>query len=165
MRIFGIQIGICFALILVLSTSTYARSDVTGMVVRVADGDTITILTPENKQVKIRLYGIDSPERKQAYGHRARQYTASRIAGKIVRVEIFDIDRYGRSVGVVHTDDGGNLNHELIENGFAWHYTKYCNASFCAGWKQDELKARQSKSGLWKDMSPIEPWIFRKRSR
>lgn len=82
--------GIIIAAILLVlaSVSAHARSEFSGKVVRVADGDTITVLAPGNQQVKVRLYGIDCPERKQAFGQRARQFTASRVAGENVRVQV-----------------------------------------------------------------------------
>lgn len=142
-----------------------ARSQFSGKVVRVADGDTITVLAPGNQQVKVRLYGIDCPEKRQAFGQRARQFTAQRVAGENVRVQVLDTDRYGRSVGVVYAENGGNLNKELLTNGMAWVYTKFCRASFCNDWKKDELRARKAKVGLWVDKRPVEPWIWRKTQR
>jgi len=76
-----------------------------GKVIKVADGDTITILTNQNKQVKIRLYGIDTPEKRQAYGNKAKRFTANLVAGKNVSVKVYDTDRYGRLVGVIHVGD------------------------------------------------------------
>lgn len=81
--------------VLLLAGQAFARSEITGKVVKVADGDTITVLALGNQQVKIRLYGIDCPERKQAFGQRAKLFTAQRVAGEKVRVEIMDHDRYG----------------------------------------------------------------------
>lgn len=154
-----------FLLVLLLAADVHARSAFSGKVVRVADGDTITVLAPGNRQVKVRLYGIDCPEKKQPFGQRARQFTASRAAGQNVDVEVLDTDRYGRSVGIVRTPDGGNLNRELLANGFAWVYTRYCKASFCSQWKQDELGARRERKGFWVDKTPIEPWNWRKMNR
>lgn len=152
-------------LLVLVSVSAYARSEFSGKVVRVADGDTITVLAPGNQQVKVRLYGIDCPEKRQAFGQRARQFTAGRVAGENVRVQVLDTDRYGRSVGVVYAYNGGNLNKELLSNGLAWVYTRYCKASFCNDWKQEELRARRAKVGLWVDKTPIEPWEWRKTQR
>lgn len=152
-----------FLVLLLVAASAFARSGFSGKVVKVADGDTITVLAPGNRQVKAHLYGIDCPEKKQAFGQRARQFTASRIAGQNVNVEILDTDSYGRAVGVVRTPDGGNLNRELLANGFAWVYTKYCKAAFCKDWKQDELLARQNRSGLWQDKAQSSPGTGGKR--
>lgn len=76
-----------------------------------------------------------------------------------------DTDRYGRTVGVVYAENGGNLNKELLTNGLAWVYTQFCKASFCNDWKQEELRARRAKVGLWVDKTPIEPWEWRKMRR
>lgn len=150
------------ALLLCLAATALARSEISGKVVNVSDGDTITVLTPGNRQVKVRLYGIDCPEKKQAFGQRTTQFTAQRVAGENVRVQIIDTDRYGRSVGVVYAENGGNLNKELLTNGLAWVYTYFCKASFCNDWKQEELRARRAHVGLWVDKTPIEPWEWRR---
>lgn len=136
-----------------------------GKVVGISDGDTITVLTDEKRQVKIRLYGVDCPESKQAYGTRARQLTSDQVFGKHVHVEVMDVDRYGRTVGIVSAPDGTTLNRELLENGMAWLYTDYCKAPVCGEWKQVELSARQAKIGLWTDKSPTPPWEYRKAGR
>ena len=110
---------------LTLLISLKASADaITGRVVKVADGDTITILTQQKNQVKIRLNGIDTPERKQPYSNKAQQFTSSLVAGKDVSVEIYDTDRYGRMVGVVYADST-NVNQEIVRAGFAWLYRKY----------------------------------------
>ncbi len=89
-----------------------AAQDIIGRVVSVADGDTITVLQ-NNKQYKIRLYGIDCPESGQAFGKKAKQFTSSKTYGKTVSVKSYDTDKYGRTVGVVISDDE-NVNHALI---------------------------------------------------
>lgn len=136
-----------------------------GKVVGISDGDTITILTDGKQQVKVRLYGVDCPESKQAFGTRARQFTSEQVFGKLISVEVMDIDRYGRTVGIVSAPDGTTLNHELLENGMAWLYTAYCKAPVCGKWKQVEFSARQAKIGLWADKSPTPPWEYRKTGR
>ena len=135
-----------------------------GKVVSVADGDTITILTPQKQQVKIRLYGIDTPESGQAFGKKAKQLTSSLVYGEQVQVIAYDKDRYGRTVGVVLVD-GINVNEEIIRAGYAWQYRKYCKERFCSNWLSLEKHARQSRIGLWQDYNPIPPWEWRKGSR
>lgn len=105
---------------LFLAGQALARSEITGKVVKVADGDTIIVLAPGNHQIKVRLYGINCPEKKQAFGQRARQFTAQRVAGENVCVEIMDHDRYGQTVGVVYAENGQNMNRELLSAGMAW---------------------------------------------
>lgn len=150
---------------LLFSTITFARSEITGKVVKVADGDTITVLAPGNQQVKVRLYGIDCPERKQAFGQRARQFTVQRVAGENVRVEIMDHDRYGRIVGVVYAENGQNVNRELLSAGMAWVYAQFCKASFCNEWKRIEQNAKRAGVGLWVEKNPLPPWEWRKMRR
>ncbi len=151
-------------LLLFLLPSISLSTTVTGKVVKVADGDTITILDSSKRQHKIRLYGIDTPEKSQAYGKKAKQFTANLVAGKAVEVKVYDTDRYGRSVGVVFVD-GTNVNREIIKNGFAWQYQRYCKKSFCDDWLKLERQARSNGVGLWSDTNPVAPWNWRKAKR
>lgn len=144
-----------FFLFLLLPSFVHALS---GRVVHVADGDTITILTGSKKPVKVRLYGIDCPEKKQAYGQAARKFTAALVAGKDVYVEEMGQDRYGRTVGIV-----GKLNESLLEAGLAWVYPQFCKASFCKKWKAIETDAKKTRRGLWADSNPVAPWIWRRK--
>lgn len=91
----------------------------TGKVISVADGDTITILDASNRQHKIRLYGIDTPEKKQAFGKAAKKYTSRLTYKKQAKVKTYDNDKYGRTVGVVKVG-GTNVNESLIRAGYAW---------------------------------------------
>jgi hypothetical protein len=120
-----------------------------------------TILDSSKTQYKIRLYGIDTPEKKQAYGQAAKRFTASLTACKIAEVKAYDTDRYSRTVGVV-TVNGKNINQSLLEAGYAWQYRKYCKVSFCKDWIKLEQEARDSKQGLWADPHAIAPWDWRK---
>lgn len=131
-----------------------------GKAVGVSDGDTITILTQEKQQIKVRLYGIDCPESHQDYGQKAKQFTSGLVFGKTVDLETVDQDRYGRSVGVVKVE-GKTLNEELLKNGFAWFYGQYCKRPECGQWKQYEEQARSSNTGLWAGKDPVAPWDFR----
>src|SRR5210317_583923 len=93
-------------------------------VVSVTDGDTIKVFNVEYGQVKIRFFGIDTPEKGQPYGQAAGKYLASLIAGSIVDIEPVDTDRYGRTVGIV-TDGERNINQEMVRSGYAWVYSRY----------------------------------------
>jgi micrococcal nuclease len=97
-----------------------------GKIVKIADGDTLTLLTSTKDQVKIRLAGIDTPERKQPFGNRVKQALAKLAFQKQALIEAETKDRYGRTVGVVFVD-GLNVNHELVKQGMAWVYRKYMN--------------------------------------
>lgn len=156
---------VSFVLVLILSAPTFAAQVMEGKVVGVSDGDTITVLTNEKRQVKVRLYGVDCPESRQAYGTRARQSTSGHVFGKHVRVEVADRDRYGRTVGIVTGPDGTVLNRALLMEGMAWLYTPYCKAPVCREWKHEEEAARLRKAGLWADASPVPPWEYRKAGR
>jgi len=144
------------ALILLLTDHAMAWD---GKCVGVADGDTITVMH-NGKGERIRLHGIDCPERGQDFGKRAKQFTSGMVFGKIVTIEPTDTDRYGRTVAMVYAG-GKCLNEELIGAGFAWVYTKYCKERFCSDWKTLEGAARSSNLGLWAHGNPIPPWRYR----
>ncbi len=136
----------------------------TGKVVGIADGDTITILTQDKAQVKIRLYGIDTPEKSQAFGRKAKKFTSRLVAGKTVAVKSYDRDKYGRTVGVVYVDSI-NVNEEIIKAGYAWQYRKYCKAPFCSKWLSFEREARINRIGLFASSHPQPPWKWRKEKK
>ena len=110
-------LGIVF---LLLSLPSLA-ADVFGKVVSVADGDTITVLDDTKVQHKIRLAGIDAPERKQPFGQRAKEQLSDLVFGKTVQVETEKVDRYGRQIGKVLID-GRDANLAMVTSGMAWHY-------------------------------------------
>jgi len=143
--------------VLLLSVVVAFAASFTGKVVRVSDGDTIQVMH-NGMAEKIRLHGIDCPEKNQAYGQKAKEFTASLVAGQTVRVEVKDRDRYGRTVGRVFLPDGHCLNEELVNVGYAWHYKQYSNDSTLA---QLEIDARRASRGLWKDPHPVAPWDWR----
>ena len=136
-----------------------------GEVVGITDGDTITVLNSKTlKDVKIRLYGIDTPEREQAFSKRAKQFTSKLVYGKVVEVKVMATDRYGRTVAMIYADKT-LLNEELVKAGLAWVYWKYCHHPICESWKNFQLGARFDKRGLWADADPIPPWEFRRKRR
>ena len=149
-----------FIIVLFLSGISYAQSPIQGKVVGVADGDTITVLQ-DSKQYKIRLYGIDTPEKKQGFGQKAKKFTSDMVFRQQVKIVAYDTDRYGRTVGMVYIGKKC-LNEELIKNGYAWVYKKYCSESFCNRWLQLERKARVNKLGLWTYDNPVAPWEIRR---
>ena len=136
-----------------------------GEVVGITDGDTITVLNSKTlKAVKIRLYGIDTPEKGQAFSKRAKQFTSRMVYGKIVGVKVMTTDRYGRTVALIYADKT-LLNEELVKAGLAWVYWKYCHHPICESWKNFQLGARMDKRGLWVDPKRIPPWEFRRKKR
>ncbi len=141
-------------------TQTTAKSG--GKVVRITDGDTFTMLTTSNQQVKVRLHGIDCPERAQDYGSVARQGLSDLIFGQVVRIDKRDVDRYGRTIAVVYNNKNQNVNEQLLRRGLAWHYKEYDQNP---AWDDLQLLAQREKKGLWAQPNPTPPWAWRKRKR
>ena len=136
-----------------------------GKVVGVSDGDSVTVLDAQKTQYKIRLAGIDAPERAQAYGQKAKESLSDLVFGKTVDVEWSKQDRYGRIVGMI-TLAGVDINLEQIKRGMAWHYKQYQNEQSPedrVAYAQSESQARDKKLGLWRDPAPIEPAVFRQK--
>jgi len=131
-------------------------------VVGIQDGDTITVLVGQ-QQVRVRLHGIDCPERGQPYFRRARAYTASRVFGKEVTVEVVDRDRYGRLVARVYTPEGEELNRALVREGLAWWYQNYAPGD--QELERLQAEARAERRGLWSQPHPVIPWEWRVRER
>jgi len=131
-----------------------------GKVVKVSDGDTIEVLHNGIAE-KIRLYGIDCPEKQQDFGQKAKEFTSDKVFSKIVEVDPVVKDRYGRTVGIVYRNDRQSLNEELVIYGFAWVYPQYCDRSQCSEWTKQEKEARAKKAGLWAMNNPVSPWNFR----
>lgn len=130
-----------------------------GKVVKVVDGDTINVLDSNQTQHKIRLFGIDAPEKKQSFGNKAREYLASLIAGKDVVVLVKDKDRYQRSIGIVLLD-GKDINKEMVKNGYAWAYLEYSK-----DYISEQADAKSFKLGLWSEENPLKPSEFRKQNK
>ncbi|MGC1955811.1 MAG: thermonuclease family protein [Gammaproteobacteria bacterium] len=155
-------------LALLVCTLPLAHAEtLTGRVVRVTDGDTLVILAPNNAQHKIRLQGIDAPERGQAYGTKSKEHLSELVAGKFVVIEFDKYDRYGRIIGKVLLS-GADMNLEQIKAGLAWHYKKYQgeqSASDRVKYSDAEREARRLKLGLWHDPNPVPPWEYRQASR
>ncbi len=142
---------------LALLTSQTLAADFTGRVVGVSDGDTITVLH-NGKGERIRLHGIDCPEKRQAFGNRAKQFTSNLVFAKTVTVQGVDLDRYGRTVGMVLLPDGRSLNHELVSAGLAWMYRRYSNDQRLSDLEEE---ARVARRGLWADPHAVPPWEWR----
>ena len=152
--------------VLCFSAQSADTREFAALVVSVADGDTITVLTQNKQQVKIRLYGIDCPEKGQAFGNRAKQTASEAVHGKNVTVLAMDTDRYGRTVAIVFMPDGKSLNAHLVREGMAWVYPQYCKRNdICRPLRELEQAARASKRGLWLDKNPMTPWEWRKLRR
>jgi len=138
-----------------------------GRVVKIADGDTLTIFDDQSVQHKVRLSGIDAPEKAQAFGNVSRQHLAKLTFGKQVTVETFKKDRYKRNVGKVLVE-GKDANLAQIEAGLAWHYREYAREQAPKdreSYAATEASARIAQRGLWGDAQPIPPWAYRKSRR
>ena len=131
-------------------------------VVSISDGDTFTLLDADNKQIKIRLYGIDCPEKSQDFGAVAKQKLSDLVFNQRVQVTKKDIDRYGRTVALVYIVNGICVNEEMLKAGLAWHYKEYDQNPY---WDVLENSARQKGLGLWKQPNPTPPWAWRKQKR
>jgi micrococcal nuclease len=141
-----------------------AADTMSGRVVRVVDGDTLVLLVAGHEQERIRLAGIDCPERKQAFGTKAKEALARLAAGEQVTVEWEKRDRYGRVVGKVIAD-GRDVDLALVREGRCWWYRKYAREQTRADrvlYEDAEAKARKKRLGLWRDPEPVPPWEWRK---
>jgi endonuclease YncB( thermonuclease family) len=135
--------------------------------VGLSDGDTVTVLDGNHRQYKVRLAGIDAPERRQPFGDRSRQALAAMVFRQHVAVEWHKTDRYGRLVGVVRIS-GRDVGLEQVKSGLAWHYKAYQSEQTKADrmlYDQAEEQARVARRGLWRDPLPEAPWEFRQRGR
>jgi len=138
-----------------------------GRVVRIADGDTITVLDGANTQHRIRLQGIDAPESHQAFGTQSKNSLSDMIFDREVTVEYDKIDQYGRIVGKILLD-GKDINLEQIKAGMAWHYKEYQREQSPTDrdlYAHAEDEARNARRGLWADADPVEPGAFRKEQK
>lgn len=150
--------------LLFFATSFAEAARLEGKVVSVADGDTVTVLTAARIQTRVRLVGIDAPERGQAFGTRARLALAALVYQQQVSVEFEKKDRYGRVLGKLLVK-GVDANLEQIKSGMAWHYKAYQRDQSGPDrirYAQAELEAQSTGRGLWSDRHAVAPWDFRK---
>ena len=159
-RYFYILLAVVFTLLIQMGDACAWE----GIVVKVLDGDSIEIKR-NGKVHTIRLYGIDTPEYKQAYSNKAKQFTKRLVNRQKVNVVEKDIDRYGRIVALVESR-GQLVNRELVREGLAWYYPKYCLAQpLCGELKDLERKARNEGRGLWRDENPVSPMDWKRQQK
>lgn len=167
-----------FGCALLFAFSQAAAASLTGQVVGVSDGDTITVLDADHQSFKIRLSGIDAPEKKQPFGQRSKQHLSDLVYGRTVDVIWHKRDRYRRIVGQVmvappscpapacpKTTDAGLRQ---VEAGMAWWYRKYSREQAgedAAAYERAEDLARSRRQGLWSEPNPVAPWEWRKARR
>lgn len=139
-----------------------------GQVVRVADGDTITLQDDDKREYKLRLAYIDAPEKAMPWGDEAKRHLAQLVEDKTVEARIDDVDAYGRGVARIFKD-GKDVNYAQLSGGYAWHYSQYARKSQddsdFSRYKSAQGKAQHSKTGLWRDASPIPPWEWRRAQK
>lgn len=174
------RIVIPLCLLLVFALPVLAKDPirvVEGKVVKVSDGDTILVLTADGAKLKSRLYGIDAPETPkgnhgtgkinkpgQPYGEEAERVLTQKVLGKMVRLEILDIDQYKRIVSRVILN-GRDINREMVREGWAWAYKQYLQSPYASEYIGAEKQARTARLGLWQQSNPQPPWEFRKTHR
>lgn len=146
------------------SLQTSSAYELTGRIVSVADGDTVTLLDANLRQHKIRLSGIDAPEKRQPFGNRSRLHLGALVFGRQVTADCPKTDRYKRAVCRLEVD-GIDANLAQLEAGMAWHYKAYAREQRAPDrrrYAQAEDHARETRLGLWADRAPVAPWDFRK---
>jgi endonuclease YncB( thermonuclease family) len=154
-----------FAILVILFfTQQSAYSEIIkGKVVGVSDGDTVTVLDSAKVQYKIRLTGIDAPEKAQAYGQVSKKSLSDLVFNKDVEISWEKRDRYQRILGKVLLDKQ-DICLEQVKRGMAWHYKQYQRDQSLEDrtvYDLAEKKAREAKLGLWADDAPVEPSQFR----
>jgi endonuclease YncB( thermonuclease family) len=152
-------LALCFTSWL-LATAPARAETIYGKVVSVADGDTLGVLV-DNQQYKIRLTEIDTPERGQPFGKRAREALSAKVFQQQVSVRVEGRDRYGRLLGRVFLGQR-DINRELLAEGYAWAYRQYLSDDSLLA---TETQARNAGLGLWRDAAPIAPWDWRRGAR
>lgn len=149
--------------------------------VAVSDGDTVTVLDPENHQHRVRLEGIDAPEKSQPFGQRSKESLSSLVYGQWVKVQGSKTDRYGRTVAKlwVASPDSAcrgdascsrslDANLAQLTRGMAWWYRQYAREQSSGDrvrYAEAEVIARRNGVGLWQDREPAPPWEWRHRQR
>ena len=151
------------ALTLTLAGPAWAGQSFQATVLRVSDGDTIVVRTDGFEDIKVRLYGIDAPERDQEGGAEATEALRV-ILGQAVTITEMAVDRYGRTVALVE-HEGRVVNLDLVAQGLAWYYGQYCKAQpICGEIKAAEAQARTAARRLWAG-APMAPWDWRRSKR
>jgi len=130
-------------------------------VTRIVDADTLVL----DNAIKIRLYGIDSPERGQPGGIDATEAAVALVLGQCVELEAQYQDRYGRTVAIVILESGDTLQEALLQKGMAWVVPRYCKRPECDYWRELEQSARLARVGIWQDEHAVPPWEWRKQTR
>lgn len=158
-RGYVLSVALFVALAVTIAIPTLA-AQITGKVINVADGDTLTVLV-DKTQVRVRLDQIDAPEKAQPFGTRSRESLHALCHGQHASIETSGKDRYGRTIGRVSCN-GVDANVEQVSRGMAWVYDRYARDKSLYA-VQDAAKS--AKRGLWRDPAPVPPWDWRARSK
>lgn len=176
----AILLALCLLAVNALTTDPpqNPNSKLIGKIIKVADGDTVTLIDANGLKHKIRLLGIDAPELQQAHGQTAKRWLSDQALNQNLQVEVTDTDRYGRKVGKLLAQEKNceskecpyhvDLNLKLIELGHAWWYELYQNNQPTNDrilYKNAQAQAQQSQTGLWENKEPIAPWEWRQQQR
>lgn len=142
-----------------LSPIVINARDLSGSVVSVLEGDTLAVLH-NTRPERIRLSGIDCPEKGQAFSNRAKHAMSALVLGKDVVIQTHGQDNHGRTLADVRVPDGTHINHELVKHGWCWWNQK--DAPKDRVLRQLEHEARTHKKGLWSEPHPVPPWLYRR---
>jgi endonuclease YncB( thermonuclease family) len=129
----------------------------TGRIVSIADGDTVTLLSSDHQQTRIRLFQIDAPEKSQSFGQKSKASLSELVFGQAVEIRVETHDRYGRTVGTLY-QGGVDINLEQVKRGMAWVYRQYARDP---QYYDAETAAQEQHIGLWAEPSPTPPWVYR----
>ena len=136
-----------------------------GQVVHIADGDSLTVLASNKESFKIRLQGIDAPERGQDFGKYCKEQLGQLTNGKTVQVEAYKHDKYGRIIAKISVNDS-DVALTLLRQGCGWHYVAYAKEQSprdSKAYAKAEKQARAAQKGLWQDAHPVAPWDYRRQ--
>ena len=153
---YPILVSFLFLFSFPVSSQTYHAK-----VIKIVDGDTYDVIDSVNKVSRIRMNGIDAPEKGQAFGQKAKEELGRWCFSKNIFVKVYGKDRNGRLIADGYID-GRSLSLVMIQQGFAWHFLKYSSDTTLA---DAEKKARAARIGLWADVKPIAPWEYRALKR
>lgn len=152
-----------FTLVLLAFCGSAEAEILQGEVIGITDGDTVTVLDSNKTAWKVRLMGIDAPEKNQPFGKKSKEALSDLIFGKMVFVEYHKRDRFGRAIGKIVVD-GVDANLEQVKAGLAWHYKQYQKEQSSEDrevYSRAEEQARADQKGLWADSAPVPPWEWR----
>lgn len=155
---------VCVVVFLLCPLGETAEDPGRAKVVKVIDGDSL-LVRYQGRSLRVRLWGVDTPEYDQDSARSAKQYTANLVLKGWVELEVKDWDKYGRMVALVTTEQQKCVNEELVKAGLAWVYPYFCNEPVCERWRVYQDVSRGQRAGLWAKERPIPPWQWRSKKR